>query len=87
MDNTLDTQKTRLSLCRVAEVAQEKGITTQNLADGAEVRYNTALSYMRDTATQVRLDVLDKIANVLGVEPGSLIIRVPENTPPPPAAD
>lgn len=74
--------QTRPSLCKVAEIANEKGITTQQIADGADVRYNTALSYMRDTASQVRLDVLDKIATVLGVEPGSLIVRVPIDQPP-----
>ena len=80
MEQTIENQRTKLSLCRVAEIAKAKGNTTQQIADGADVRYNTALSYMRDTAGQVRLEVLDKIAYVLDVEPGNLIVRVPIET-------
>lgn len=66
---------------KVAEIAASKNISTQMIADGAGVRYNTALSYMRNEATQVRLEVLDSIAYVLGVQPGELIERVPQDAP------
>jgi len=59
----------------IRALRQAKGLSQQALADLAQVRQPTISDLESGTARRVTLDVLDRIANVLGVEPGELIER------------
>jgi putative transcriptional regulator len=62
---------------RVGEVAAQRGISTQELSNRADIAYNTALNLVRGVSSRIDLDVLDRVCEVLGAEPGDLLVRVP----------
>jgi transcriptional regulator with XRE-family HTH domain len=57
------------------------GITQAALADQAGVRRATVNRIENARVTAIDLGVLEKIADVLGVEPGFIIVRAPEEAP------
>lgn len=66
--NELETR----AILKVKELRVAAGLTTQQLAEKAGVSYNTALAYERDNAEMLRKDVLQRIANALGVSVSAL---------------
>ena len=60
---------------RTGELAAKRGITTQELAERAEIAYNTALNLVRGVTARIDLEVLDRVCGVLEVEPGDLLVR------------
>ena len=58
---------------RIKEVLEEKGIKQTWLADKLGKSFNTANSYVQNRQ-QPRLEVLNKIADILDVDIKSLII-------------
>lgn len=62
---------------RVRELVEEAGISQSELARRAEVSFATVNRLCTNATNQVSLETLDKIADVLGVEPGDLIEREP----------
>ena len=64
-------------LNKTGELAAQRGISTQALADSAGIAYNTALNLVRGVSSRIDLDVLDRVCEVLDVQPGDLLVRVP----------
>jgi transcriptional regulator with XRE-family HTH domain len=62
---------------RVQELREAKGWSQAELARRAKVRPNTLVDFERGTAKRIGLDVLEKVANALDVDPGFLITRKP----------
>ena len=60
---------------RVRELREAKGLTQEELAAKAEVRRATLSAIENSQTKGVDFDTLDRIARVLGVEPGFLIVR------------
>lgn len=60
---------------RLLELIEQKGLTQARLADMSKVSLRTISRLCRNETAQVSLATLDKIAAVLGVEPGDLIVR------------
>lgn len=60
---------------RIGEVAAQRGVGTKELADRADIAYNTALNLMRGVVTRIDLEVLDRVCEALDVQPGDLLVR------------
>jgi len=57
---------------RVDELAERKGWNARRLAEKAGVDVKTARNIMTGHATRVDLETIGRLADALGVEPGSL---------------
>ena len=65
---------------RVQEIARERGITTITaLADKASLAYDTARDLWHGRMQRIDRDVLGRLCTALEVEPGDLIVRVPDD--------
>ena len=60
---------------RVRELRKALGLTQAEVAERAGVRRATVNRIENAKVTAVDLDVLEKLADVLGVEPGFIIVR------------
>lgn len=69
--------KKRIEL-RIDQAMLKKGITTAELAERAEIAYNTALSLRRGVPTRIDLDTLARVCGVLEMHPGQLLELVDE---------
>ena len=61
---------------RVDEILNQQGVSTAELAQGAKISYNTALSLRRNAPTGIDFATLARICNFLGVQPGAILILV-----------
>ena len=59
---------------RVKELAQKQNLTQRALADKSGVTPQLISSYWNNYVQRVSLEHLEKIARVLGVQPGELIV-------------
>lgn len=60
---------------RVRELRESRGLTQAALAAAARVRIATVSEIENARTTRVDLEVLDRLADALGVEPGELVAR------------
>ena len=60
---------------RVKEVMDRQSITVRDLAKRADIAYNTANALYRGYQTRIDLPILDRVCEVLGVQPGDLFVR------------
>lgn len=60
---------------RVAELRKAKGLSQNQLAKVAGVRQATLSAIESGTTRRVDFDVLERIADALGVDPALLIVR------------
>jgi len=60
---------------RIKELRQQAGLTQAALADQAGVRAATINDLENNKSRRIELDMLERIAAALGVEPGDLIVR------------
>jgi transcriptional regulator with XRE-family HTH domain len=67
-------------MLRVRELREALGLTQAELADRARVRRATVNRIENAHVTAIDLEVLDKLADALGVEPGFIIVRAPGET-------
>lgn len=58
---------------RLAELLEERGMSQSELARRSKVSLVTINSIANNRTTQVKLETLDRLARVLGCEPGELI--------------
>lgn len=63
---------------RIREIREERGFSQEQLANLAGVRQATVSELERRRGGRVDLDVVEKLAAALGVEPGDLIVREPK---------
>ncbi|GAB4193773.1 MAG: hypothetical protein OHK0022_09030 [Roseiflexaceae bacterium] len=61
---------------RIGLLANARGISVRDLSQRARITYNTALGLVRGTPTRIDLDVLDRVCEVLDVQPGDVLVRV-----------
>jgi putative transcriptional regulator len=59
---------------RLRELREAQGLTQQALAERAGVRQAT-VSQIESGTSRVDLDVLERLADALGKEPGELLVR------------
>lgn len=67
--------KKRIEL-RIDQALEKRGMTTAELAEKAEIAYNTALSLRRGAPTRIDLDTLARVCEVLEMHPGELLALV-----------
>jgi transcriptional regulator with XRE-family HTH domain len=60
----------------IRRVREHRGLTQVELAERAAVRQATISAIENAQTSGVEFDVLARLAEALGVEPGSLIVRV-----------
>jgi transcriptional regulator with XRE-family HTH domain len=60
----------------IRRVREHRGLTQVELAERAGVRQATISAIENAQTSGVEFDVLARLAEALGVEPGSLIVRV-----------
>lgn len=60
---------------RLAEILDEQGITQSELARSAGLSFQAVNHLCSGRAKAVSFDTLDRIAKVLKVEPGDLLVR------------
>ena len=60
---------------RVRELREALGLTQAELAERAGVRRATVNRIENAKVTAIDLEVLDKLADALGVEPGFILVR------------
>ena len=65
---------------RVRELREALGLTQAELAERAGVRRATVNRIENARVTAIDLEVLEKIADALGVEPGFVIVRASGGT-------
>lgn len=65
---------------RVRELREALGLTQAELAERASVRRATVNRIENARVTAIDLEVLEKIADALGVEPGFIIVRASGGT-------
>lgn len=63
---------------RIGEIAREQNLNIKQLADKADLAYNTAYDLYTGRVTRIGLEVLDRICRVLKVQPGELLVWVEE---------
>ena len=66
-------------IMRLREIRKAKGWTQTELATRAGVRQATISSLERGPVKKLDMSVLEKLASALEVDPGYLIVRIPEN--------
>jgi len=62
---------------RLKELREERGLTQAALAEMVGVRQATISDVENGTTRRETLDLIDKLCNALGVEPGDLLVREP----------
>lgn len=62
---------------RLAELRQARGLNQTQLAELAGVRRATVNELEAGKRQRIDLDILERLANALGVEPGAIIEREP----------
>lgn len=67
---------------RVKDIAAPGRWNPHSLAVEAKIAYNTVYLIWHNQAKRADLETLEKLANVLQVEPGELIGRVPSASTP-----
>lgn len=65
---------------RVREIAENKGLNIQSLANRSEIAYSTVLDLWYDRVRRIDKTTLNRLCSALDVEPGDLIVREVENT-------
>ena len=63
---------------RTGEIARERGLSVRQLSQQAGIMYNTALNLCRGVGTRIDFEVLDSLCKVLHVQPGDLLVWVPD---------
>lgn len=58
---------------RLAELLEERGMSQSELARQSRITFATINAMCRNRTDGVKLETLDRLARVLGVEPGELI--------------
>jgi len=66
---------------RIRELRQALGLTQADLAARAGVRRATVSRLENSRVSAIDLGVLEKLADLLGVEPGFLLSRIPGAAP------
>jgi putative transcriptional regulator len=61
---------------RLAEIAEEQGISIRELARDTDCHYETMRKLFNDSMERYPRDMLDKLCKRLGVTPGDLIVYV-----------
>lgn len=64
---------------RVGKLMNAKGMTIQDLADQADIAYNTARGMYHGITTRIDLPVLERVAQALGVSPLELLEQSEED--------
>ena len=63
---------------KIGEIAREKGITTSlDFARKTGFAYDTAHNLFTGSAKRFGLDTLDRVCEVLEVQPSELFVRIP----------
>lgn len=65
---------------RLRELREAKGWTQRDLAEAAHVRIATVSRLENHIPASIDLEVLDRLARALGVDPGFLLARVKHST-------
>ena len=65
---------------RVRDLREALGLTQAELAERAGVRRATVNRIENAKVTAIDLEVLEKLADALGVEPGFILVRSPGGT-------
>lgn len=68
-------------MLRVRELREALGLTQAELAERAGVRRATVNRIENARVTAIDLEVLEKLGDALGVEPGFIIVRSSGGTP------
>lgn len=63
---------------RVRELAEQRGLNMQALADKSGVAYSTVLDLWHDRVKRIDKTTLNKICVALEVQPGDVLIRDPD---------
>ncbi len=63
---------------RLRELREAKGWSQVRLADEASTRQATISDLENNRAKRIELDLIERLAAALGVEPGDLIVREPK---------
>jgi putative transcriptional regulator len=63
---------------RVKELAEQRGMNMQALADKSGVAYSTVLDLWHDRVKRIDKKTLNKICVALEVQPGEVITREPD---------
>lgn len=63
---------------KLEQLLNERGMTAYALAKQAGLHQSVIGKFRHNAAKAVRLDVLDRICDALGCEPGELLVRNPE---------
>lgn len=58
----------------VAQILDQRNMTTQEFADRAGIAFQTALNLRRGSITRVDIQTLEKVCSALGVQVGDLLI-------------
>lgn len=61
---------------RIGEIARAQNLNIKQLADKADLAYNTAHDLYTGRVSRIGLEVLDRICRVLNVQPGELLVWV-----------
>ena len=63
---------------RLRELREAAGLTQEQLAELVGTRQGTISDHERGKATRIDYDLIERLADALGVEPGSLFKSVPK---------
>lgn len=63
-------------LLRLRQLREAAGLSQQQLADLVGTRQGTISDHERGKATRIDYDLIERLADALGVEPGELFERV-----------
>ena len=62
--------------CKLGDILTERGMSRRELARRSGLNINTVCKMANDDNRMVDLTTLDKLCDVLGVEPGDLLMRL-----------
>jgi putative transcriptional regulator len=64
---------------KIGERVDQQGLNIQQFADKAGIAYGTAYGLYKGRVNRLDLSTLDNVCRALNVEPGDILIRVPDD--------
>ena len=65
-------------LLRLRELREAAGLTQEQLAEMVGTRQGTISDHERGKATRIDYDLIERLADALGIQPGDLFERSPD---------
>ncbi|ARK31862.1 helix-turn-helix domain-containing protein [Halalkalibacter krulwichiae] len=64
--------------CRLGEIMDQKGFSNKDVVELTGVSRNTVKGFQSDASKRIDYDTLDKLCKGLNLNPGDLLVHIPD---------